>query len=251
MDLHNKKIYFIHNQKCAGTFIWSLIKKQYPINSFNNHHASINNNHNVNSCADGGVDGGDGVDGGVDGGVHDKETFIIGNIRNPYKIYVSLWAYGCYKKGALFNYFNKHHQEYLYLYSDVYNIQHFKTWCKLILQYNIILKKNIFFQDTDVMKYYNIGIVTYRFITLYYNGNFNILHNDKINNEVDIFIKVENMINDLQKINIHITEDQNENGKIKSNSTTHLDYQLYYDDELRNLVYLKDFYIFKRFQYDF
>jgi len=234
MDLHNKNIHFIHNQKCAGTFIWSLIKKQYPLNSFNNNHAYIHkNSYNVNG--------------------NSKDMFIVGNIRNPYKIYVSLWSYGCYKKGALFNYFNKHHPEYLYLYSDVYNIQNFKTWCKLILQYNIILKKNIFFQDTDVMKYYNIGIVTYRFISLYYNGNFNILHNDKINNknDIDIFIKVENMINDLQKINIHITEEQNENGKTKSNSTTHLDYQLYYDDELRNLVYLKDFYIFKRFNYDF
>ena len=34
---------------------------------------------------------------------YEHKKYMVGSIRNPYEMYVSLYAYGCSKKGKLYN----------------------------------------------------------------------------------------------------------------------------------------------------
>lgn len=69
-----------------------------------------------------------------------KGTIIIGNIRNPYAYYVSLWAMGCREESYLYKYIKQHYSDKIYLYEDVNNIENFQTWLREILTYELYIK---------------------------------------------------------------------------------------------------------------
>ena len=147
MIIFNNTI-FIQFQKSGGTHIELILDNLYEIKKFKKHTSLIDAKKYV-----------------------PIDNFkIFSGIRNPLDWYVSLWAYGCSKRGYLYSlltkdkplstYF-KYPRYFIYsfdrkfwkkLYSDVQNIDNFRLWITNILlgnsRYNI-LEYPIFF-DTVV-----------------------------------------------------------------------------------------------------
>ena len=204
---------FIHLPKCGGSYISTLMYEN------NKNGKYIMKGHNS---------------------VEKKDPTLtyVGNIRHPYDIYKSLWNYGCERQGGVYNYVKKNYPHYAYLYSSKRNIKNFRLWLGLILT-------NTICYNGEDMKKYNIGLVTYRFFKLYNFKDYSLLDKVDIDPLIDVFIKLENIKEDLKKIELSYTE-------IRVNASKYLQSDsadIYYDQELKNLVYSKDRYIFDKFYY--
>lgn len=112
-DKNKKDIVFCHLEKCAGTYIAKMLELWKKKTGKNYYWLG----HNVDGRA-----------------IKQMQNVLIcGNIRNPYSYYVSLWAFsGIHKKGH-YQLFASKYPQYLYLYKDSNNIQHFRKWLKLML----------------------------------------------------------------------------------------------------------------------
>ena len=77
--IEGKSFIYLDNFKTGSTFIKYTLKKHFPESSVRN------GNINKISC------------------INKKNKMLISSLRDPFKIYVSLWAYGCNKDGLLFN----------------------------------------------------------------------------------------------------------------------------------------------------
>lgn len=117
----------------------------------------------------------------------------VGNIRNPWDWYVSLWAYGCQGEGAFFNRLTKmrgpetsrlslkrikvsikklmdieypylNHSIWKELYSDPNNFDNFRSWLKLVLSgKRIDIGEN--YKQSKLSGF--SGLLTYRYLNLY------------------------------------------------------------------------------------
>lgn len=156
---------------------------------------------------------------------------LIGCIRNPLEWYVSLWAYGCGKNGHFYNFIAKNHPDKLYLYNDSMNINNFEIWLRFILSIGEWNNRNI-------------GLLTFRFFNLYNNSDWSFIKNPHANVKISRFIRNESIEQDFKRIFGRNVKKRTDIWK-----SSHLDYQLYYDDALIKLVRSKDEYIFKKFGY--
>ena len=209
---------FIHLPKCGGSCISNLMEKYLNGKKVGTQHKTINAIEKKNS-----------------------QKIIIGCCRNPLSWYVSLWSFG--KKGAFGKDFIRKYSNKDYLYSDTTNVKYFREWLRFVL---MELDTNLFHADANCMKKHNIGILTYRFFKMYNNMNFSNLKYPKKKGLVDHFILTESIESDFNKIfGTKIC------GTKKINKSNHLHYMKYYTPELLRLVYAKDFYIFKKFDYSF
>lgn len=213
----------------------------------------------------------------------------IGNVRNPWDWYVSLWSFGCGKKGALYmdtvKYYNNPKsysgirnrlREILHLqhpridskiwkelYSDVENYSNFRKWLQLILSeekielrqgYKITLMSNF------------AGLLTYRYMHLYNQiGNWKHLNSqeeliayDKKNNFIDIFLKNESLHDDILKMSQELNFDPSKMKGILDNfskrtnaSSRDSDYRKYYDEASIELVYKYEKLIIDKHNYTF
>ena len=226
-------IVFVHLQKCTGTYLDKLFHSIYRKRIKTLTHKPLSTVQK-----------------------HANKALVVGNIRNPYDVYVSLWAFGCKKKGQLYGTFknSKFLSQHLAVYSDPSSPQNFRTWLKIILDSETLTKllpqPKLGFHDSKIMKQFNIGLLTYRFFALYNESNFNLLHPENINKNpvVDIFIRTEHMQEDLAKLNIQIPRTTTQSTKI--NASKHKSSDFYLDEETKNLIYEKDKYIFTKFGYD-
>ena len=257
--LYGKNFLFAHLQKTAGTFCTKVLKNNFPESiHMKNKHETIKNFLLIKS----------------------KRKFIIGSIRDPLELYVSLWAYGCQSRGSLFNrltrpklshslillqklilskqfsnikYFtSKNSSNYNYLYEDVNNSNNFQNWFKLINS-----DESFFNVGLDVPMYLSngekIGLMTRRFLKIYCDYK---IRNGKIVVSsikclVNFWIRSENLINDLSKV-INLIKDEgefysdNEIDSKKVNQSNHKNYNHYYSDELKKNVYKIDKLIYER-----
>lgn len=163
------------------------------------------------------------------------DNIIVGNIRHPLLIYVSMFAYNC---RLLPNQTEKTEFGIKY-YSNVNSIEIFREWLKLkICDVNDKLgDSNLIYQRSDV------GVITNRFFHLYNDNDFSYLNKPNENPLVDLFIKAENISDALTELNLPGKHDT------LVNSSPHLPWREYYTDELIDLVYEKDKYIFDKFEY--
>lgn len=161
-----------------------------------------------------------------------KNKYIIGSIRNPWDWYVSLWSFGCQKKGGLynritsriltglympryplktikafFNELNKPIKKWEYLYSDWRDTDAFKEWLQYILdpKRSYDLKEKYGFSPISKFG----GFLTFRYIYLYSRkvkkifsknnlSNMKKLYEfDNENNILDYSIRNENLEDDL------------------------------------------------------
>lgn len=222
-------VIFVHLQKCAGTYLDNLFRSVYKNRVKVLTHIPLSSQQK-----------------------RINKAFVIGNIRHPYDVYVSLWAFGCKKRGSLYNTFkNRLPPQYLSLYSDPNSSQNFRTWLKILLGNNtltkLLPKPKLGFHNSQLMQKFNIGLLTYRFFALYNESNFNLLRPQYIphNPVVDLFIRSEHMQEDLAKLKITLPQQST-----KTNSSNHKPYDFYLDEETKDLIYEKDKYIFTKFGYE-
>ena len=180
-----------------------------------------------------------------------KGKDIIGVIRNPFSWYVS--HYHFQKEGNRFMF-----NEILRSPKD------FGEYLKRILDYdyNKISRINNLNKEIPGLQYekLNVGNLTFNFINAFCEKNESCFYNQNLIND---FLKVNHMIKneDLSKeclkffnlINIPLSDAGQKflfNSK-KINTSSHNDYRYYYNDELVDLVKHFDYYLIKKYNYQF
>lgn len=213
----------------------------------------------------------------------------MGNIRNPWDWYVSLWAFGCMRKGTIYfkttkdvkrgslkwikNLFNQNRSETKYsmdtsiwkeLYSDPNNVENFRKWLKLVLGDF----KGAIGEDYKESIVSNVaGLFTYRYLNLFtYEGKnlvksmndySTIVQHDKENNFMDLIIRNEKIHEDLlenaEKMGLEFETVKKVLGKFKTktNASERMDYHNYYDHETIQLVQSKDRLIIDKYGYTY
>lgn len=220
-----------------------------------------------------------------------KDKLKIGNIRNPWDWYISLWAFGCMGRGMLFRNLTK--KDYFFttkafkrmltnvlngrstfknisfinwnqLYNDPRNINNFRRWLKLILG----SKKVDLGEDYKKLPISDkIGLLTFRYLRLYVENGQKKLENlrdlesviqlDKELNFMDVIFRMETLHEDI--INAHQFLDCSkknlndilENFAMKTNSSVREDKLKYYDCESFELVERKESLIIQKYGYDY
>lgn len=210
----------------------------------------------------------------------------IGNIRNPWDWYVSLWTFGCMQKGDFYNQtankFNvKSLREFARifkspkalfqdnsiwkeLYSNSKNEKNFQQWLKIILEdKEIDLGEK--YKSFELSNF--AGLLTFRYLNLYTYAakklvpkikNFeSLLVHDKQYNFIDVMIKNESihkmLIENTEKMGINKDEliTVLKGFKERTNKSIRQKYQEYYNDETKLLVQQKEKLIIDKYNYTF
>ena len=206
----------------------------------------------------------------------------IGSIRNPWDWYVSIWAFGCLHRGALYYALTKtpklstvsgliasvsqfkNRVQWKKVYANSFDPELFRQWLKYIL----IEKKNDIgegYGTSDLSDF--AGLLTYRYLKLFtYNFHVNLrdivdyenLEDfDKKNNFIDMVIKTENLneslIENASKMGIPTQEiiDILKHFNDRTNASERNDYRQYYDGETKELVKEKERFIIEKYNYNF
>lgn len=208
----------------------------------------------------------------------------VGNIRNPWDWYVSLWAFGCMGRGNLYNKVTQKHNRKMTVdkkettatsrfknvhlwesvYADANSPELFRAWLKLMIDR----------PKVHIGERYKIspisdsaGFLTYRYLKMYnYNteGQIAGLRNfqkiqqfDIENNFIDIIIRIEHIIKDLLDnapklgVSTQVLQKILEKYSDKTNTSIRQPYPFYYDDETKNLVAKKERLIIKKYGYEY
>ena len=256
--IYGKKFLFAHLQKTAGTFCAKVLKDKFPKSTRMKKHETIKNFLKNRS----------------------ERKYILGSIRDPLELYVSLWAYGCQSRGSLFGrltrpklshnlilaiklifskqffylkyWKTKSSKNYNNLYEDVNDISNFQTWLKLINK-----DESFFDVGLDVPMYLSndqkIGLMSRRFLKIYcdYKISNGKIVLSSIKTLVNFWIRSENLVGDLSKA-INLIKDEGEfysDSEIvskKINQSKHNKYNHYYSEDLKKIVYKIDKIIYER-----
>ena len=218
-----------------------------------------------------------------------EEKIKIGNIRNPWDWYVSLWAYGCMHKGALYHlvalrpvrYTLKGLRSYVktifgiapkYLpsgnwrqvYSNPDNVDNFRQWLRMVLEdeeYSIGegYKESAIFSEAGLLTYRYLKLFTYHGAEVNKDRFYGSLEEyDREQNFMGLIVKNESIHDDLME-NADLLGVKPEflqmvlEGFTKKTNTSkrNKDYRLYYDKESEILVREKDKLIIDKFGYTF
>ena len=250
------KIIFSHLQKTGGTYISSELMRIFPDLK------KIKTKHEVLTK----------------GLVKDKEL-VIGSIRDPHSYYLSLWSYGCEKRGGLrdrlcskssnikpliklifsnsnfnlvdFNIYKNKRWDYLY--SDINNYNNFREWLYLIND-----KKSFFDTCLPVSDEMDngmfLGFYTRRFINQYFDyttSRSKKIINNSLNSYVNSWIYLNKMNESLNITIAKIKEYENKtnhNIKIsdqKINQSRHRELEYYYDEKTKEYISKIDKFVIK------
>lgn len=213
----------------------------------------------------------------------------IGNIRNPWDWYVSLWAFGCQNNGELFvrlttkglrfinnegikvianRVFTKSHSRidpeiWKKLYADPNNKENFREWLRLIL-----LEPNHYigehYKSIPLSNF--AGFLTHRYLRLYtnrkgmdiINSKEALLEYDKMHNFMDLVIRNETIHQELlENIDLiggernKLVEILNKYQTRTNKSTRERDYRFYYDAKSVDCVLRYDSFLIDKYNYSF
>lgn len=212
----------------------------------------------------------------------------VGNVRNPWDWYVSLWAFGCLKKGFLYNQLTRNfplfskrgrkrilrglkREQYTWLnrriwknlYSDPNNIEHFNTWLKLILSND----KFEIGDDYKVKTYSNFaGFLTHKYLHLYTERKgvsairslSELQAYDAKHNFMNVILRNETLNEDFLNLARAINYDTDilrkildQNQERTNASNRKRDYREYYDKESVELVEEYEQFIIDKYNYGF
>ena len=219
-------VLILHNIKCGGITLKHILisnKINYNITKINNNFVSNKNN---------------------------EYKMIVSTIRNPYLYYISAVFYNGKSRGKISNI----SKEYFSSIRALPRNEFFKLYVKGILTGKIILnKENIGKKRNDVskmMRIFNIGFLTARSIALFYNNERKYLMDITLNNDINI-LKLEDLQSEINKLNLDINYDGFVINKSRlEKNIGKLNLKDFYDQELIDLIYEKDKFIFEKFKYD-
>ncbi|MGA1868176.1 MAG: hypothetical protein ACMUJM_06470 [bacterium] len=212
---------------------------------------------------------------------YETNKFIVGSIRNPWDWYVSLWAFGCGKKGELYNRLTNrkiisHHPFHelakpIHLWKDAYkdytSPNCFQSWLRLIHDTRRKMDIGENYYKSSICEFG--GLMTYRYCKFYlknflskrYSTNIHTLDElknlDKKSNILKGTIRNESIKDDLirvlhdaghtidKKIILQIYNNINK----KINQSEHLDPKYYYDKETIGLVAQRDKFLIEKYSY--
>lgn len=162
-----------------------------------------------------------------------KQRAFWGSIRNPWEWYVSLWAYGCDKKGAVYSsttgtqlwkrgwrknplgaahsllnglirHPTSNHDKWKRCYADVHDASGFRTWLGMMHDRNYWEDFGEKYSSYPIREF--AGLLTYRYIKLFCLGNFkDITSLDGLKNfeqhkcYIDYFVRNEYLERDLMR----------------------------------------------------
>lgn len=207
-----------------------------------------------------------------------KNKIVFGSIVNPWKWYVSLWAFGCLKKGGLWRSVLRTDRPRLCrpphdIYSNIKSKKRFREWLLMMIddtdpwfRSRLKDKKKRYSDKTRgrgklrgydfrVCNNLDIGILSYSFGKLFLGKNWNLLQSYEEYFLYDI-CKVENLKEDLIRIlnqtgeNIKIS-DFNNYKLINDTVNERYHYTEYYDNTTKSMVEFKERYIIKKYKYQF
>ncbi|MGD1910904.1 MAG: hypothetical protein ACFB2X_08630 [Rivularia sp. (in: cyanobacteria)] len=217
-----------------------------------------------------------------------NQRSFLGSIRDPWEWYVSLWAYGCDKKGriyqrvtkrkgdlrgrewsnnpldaaySLLNDFSRNTDRWKRSYSDVNDASGFRDWLYMIHDKSYWNDFGEGYGSCPTTKF--AGLLTYRYLKLFCRDNFNHILSfsdlkefEKSNCYIDHFIRNENLEEDLVRalnlcgINISETQKNTIYYSSKTNTSSKKNkISYYYDNEMINLVNDRERFIIDKFVY--
>ena len=222
--------------------------------------------------------------GGVQRGKHNppapvilnSDRYFLGSIRNPWDWYVSLWSYGCDKKGLVYSHTTrplshgtgdrrpaKNPKKWNHCYSDVHSASAFQDWLHMMNDKNYWNDFGEGYGVNPVASY--TGLLSFRYLNLFCRhvpASLTSIHDlfayEKQNCFINNFIRTEHLEDDfikaLEAFNIYITEQQKQiiysagktNTSASRNSTAH-----YYDKQTADLIYEREKIIIDKFSYTF
>jgi len=206
----------------------------------------------------------------------EKDPLIVGNVRNPFSWYVSLWAYGCMGEGEIYYRTSTWWWRYIlsdlralttprkrwkYLYGDVNDPERFREWLGMILYSDFKINIGEDYGDSELSR--GIGFFTYRYFQLFSRKNrkrWIDLADAKVYIERSekeflpkAILRMENLTEDLIRVLGDNGFDISEEIKAKwrsmprTNTSKHRPFEEYYDEPSRALVRKKDGYILKKY----
>jgi len=216
---------------------------------------------------------------------YDSEKYIAGSVRNPWKWYVSLWAFGCMGYGLFHELVcRREHvpdaKMWQRTYIDHENPECFRKWLKMVFGDRT---RNDYFRGegyshlpqcfplnkqplTDLL-----GLYSFRYLRMHCRNRDDLMDGDKFttmaqlrrfdrdNNFLDGVIRTEQLEDDLIRVlreagyplkdpQIEIVRNESSN---KRNKSRHKPANFYYDDETIDLVKRHDQFIIGKYAYKF
>ena len=228
---------------------------------------------------------------GVQDGKHNSPSPVIlssgksfvGSVRNPWDWYVSLWAYGCDKKGRVYNFTTRplsnnemsnlaassallkmnvrKPEQWRRCYSDIHSASAFHDWLHMMNDKNYWNDFGEGYGASPVARF--AGLLTYRYINLFCKhvpariASIDDLDAyEKENCFIDYFIRMENLEEDfisvIKSCGVYLSETQRlsiYSEKKTNTSSRRSETAYYYDDETIKLVQEREKLIIKKFSY--
>jgi hypothetical protein len=169
----------------------------------------------------------------------------IGNIRNPWDWYVSLWAYGCQGGGGFKARLKRDSNDWKAwqkTYVNANNIENFNTW----LDHVLVSKRKDIKEYRGLAKTSFCGILTCRYLTLYTKdfktrcSEFQSLQDleahDSAENYLDITLRNEFLDSDLEAFIAKFNLKSNFPKKSKTNTSNRKSYKYYYSEKSKELI---------------
>jgi len=215
--------------------------------------------------------------------------FFLGSIRNPWDLYVSLWAYGCGKKGLVYNlttrpltpdeqsaalpsiFLNAHSapnnrptrkpEEWKRCYDDVSSVSAFRDWLHMMNDESYWYDFGEGYSSSPIARF--AGLLTYRYLTLFcrhvpskISSIADIKAYEEKNCYINSFIRTEYLEDDfiaaLKACNIQLTESQKHSiysSKKTNTSFLRNETTYFYDDETLKLVHERERLIIDKFSH--